>query len=137
MVSDAGKNTPRKTYDNVTEIENRFWTMFTTAIDYEVSSGHVYSDLEFPDAPEMLAKARIVSKISHILKARRLTQAQAGELLGIDQPKVSALLRGHFSGHSQERLIGFLTKLGMDVQIVVRPKAKKHQIAGSVSVVFV
>ncbi len=53
----------------------------------------------------------------------------------IDQPKISALLRGYFRGYAQERLIGFLTRLGMDVEIVVRPRARKRQSAGSVSVV--
>ena len=106
-------------------------------IDYEVSTGNVYADLGFADATEMLAKARIVSHIGRIIQARKLTQSQAGELLGIDQPKVSALLSGHFKGYSQERLIGFLTKLGMDVEIIVRPKAKKSRVEGSVSVVFV
>ena len=84
----------------------------------------------------MLAKARIVAQIGRIIQAHKLTQAEAGELLSIDQPKVSALLRGHFRGYSQERLINFLTKVGMDVEIVVRPKAKKRQAVGSVSVVF-
>lgn len=110
--------------------------MSQPAIEYEVSSGNVYTDLGFSNSDEMLAKARIVAQISRILQARKLTQAKAGELLGIDQPKVSALLRGHFQGYSQERLIGFLTKLGMDVEIVVRPKAKKRQTEGHVSVVF-
>lgn len=105
-------------------------------IDYEVSSGNVYADIGFADSAEMLAKARIVSEISRIIQARKLTQTKAAELLDIDQPKVSALLRGQFHGYSQERLIGFLTKLGMDVEIVVRPKAKKRQTAGLVSVVF-
>ena len=105
--------------------------------DYEVSTGNVYADLGFADAAEMLAKARIVSHIGRILQARKLTQTRAGEILGIDQPKVSALLSGHFKGYSQERLIGFLTKLGMDVEIIVRPKAKKSKVVGSVSVVIV
>ena len=108
----------------------------THTIDHEVSSGNVYADLGFPDATEMLAKAQIVSRIGDIIQARKLTQAQAGQLLGIDQPKVSALLRGQFRGYSQERLIGFLMKLGMDVEIVVRPKAKRRSASGSVSVVF-
>jgi predicted XRE-type DNA-binding protein len=105
-------------------------------VDYEVSSGNVYADLGFADSAEMLTKARIVAQIGRIIHAQRLTQAEAGELLSIDQPKVSALLRGHFRGYSQERLISFLTKLGMDVEIVVRPKAKKRHAVGSVSVVF-
>lgn len=108
----------------------------TKSIDYEISSGNVYADLGFADAAEMLAKARIVSQIGRIIQSRNLSQAQAGELLGIDQPKISALLRGQFRGYSQERLIGFLTKLGMDVEIMVRPKAKKRHSFGSISVVF-
>lgn len=108
----------------------------TKNIDYEVSTGNVYADLGFADSAEMLAKARIVSQIGRIVQARKLTQVQAAELLGIDQPKISALLRGHFKGYSQERLIGFLTKLGMDVEIVVRPRAKRRQSEGAVSVIF-
>lgn len=108
----------------------------TKDIDYEVSTGNVYADLGFADAGEMLAKARIVAQISRIIQARKLTQVQAAGLLGIDQPKVSALLRGQFKGYSQERLIGFLTKLGMDVEIVIRPRARKRQSEGAVSVVF-
>ena len=108
----------------------------TKDIDYEASTGNFYADLGFADAAEMLAKARIVAQIGRIVQARKLTQVQAAELLGIDQPKVSALLRGQFKGYSQERLIGFLTKLGMDVEIIVRPKAGKLQTAGTVSVVL-
>jgi len=105
-------------------------------VEYEVGSGNVYADLGFANAAEMLAKARMVAQVGRIIQARKLTQAQAGELLGIDQPKISALLRGHFRGYSQQRLIGFLTKLGMDVEIVFRPKAKKRQAVGSVSITF-
>lgn len=108
----------------------------TKEIDYEANTGNVYADLGFADAAEMRAKARIVSEIGRIPQARKLTQVQAAELLRIDRPKVSALLRGHFKGHSQERPIGFLTKLGMDVKIVFRPKAGKRQAGGKVSVVF-
>ena len=108
----------------------------TKVVDYEVGSGNVYADLGFADSVEVLAKARIVAQIGRIIHAHKLTQAEAGELLSIDQPKVSALLRGHFRGYSQERLINFLTKLGMDVEIVVRPKARKRQAVGSVSVTF-
>lgn len=73
----------------------------TKDIEHEVSTGNVYADLGFSDAPEMLAKARIVSQIGRIIRARKLTQMQAAELLGIDQPKISALLRGHFKGYSR------------------------------------
>ena len=92
--------------------------------------------LGFADAEEMLAKARIVAQIGRIIQAWKLTQVQAAELLGIDQPKVPALLRGHFKGYSQERLIGFLTRLGMDVEIVVRTRRGRRQTGGTVSVVI-
>lgn len=88
------------------------------------SSGNVFADLELPDAEEMQAKALLSIQIHGIIKKRRLTQAQAAELLGIDQPKVSALIRGRLKGFSMERLFHFLNLLGRDVQIVVSPKSR-------------
>ena len=88
------------------------------------SSGNVFADLELPDAEEMQAKALLSIQIHDIIKKRRLTQAQAAELLGIDQPKVSALIRGRLKGFSMERLFHFLNLLGRDVQIVVSPKSR-------------
>ncbi|MEP6935159.1 MAG: helix-turn-helix transcriptional regulator [Nitrospirota bacterium] len=100
----------------------------------EKSSGNVYADLELSDADEMLAKSRIVAEIGRIITARNVTQAQAAECMGINQPKVSALFRGHFEGYSQERLIGLLNKLGRDVEIVIKP-ARRGQQTGRLSVV--
>jgi predicted XRE-type DNA-binding protein len=71
---------------------------------------NVYRDLGFQDADEMLAKARM-SEIGRILRVKRLTQTGAAEILGLDQPKVSALLNSHFQGYSQERLLGLLNRL--------------------------
>ncbi|MBI3663867.1 MAG: XRE family transcriptional regulator [Acidobacteria bacterium] len=88
--------------------------------DYTVSSGNVFADLGFPNAEEMLAKAELAHKITAIIERRRLTQARAAALLGVDQPKVSALKRGRLSGFSLERLVRFLILLGRDVQIVVK-----------------
>jgi predicted XRE-type DNA-binding protein len=97
-------------------------------IGFEKGSGNVFADLGLPDAEEMLLKAHLVHQISTILEARGLTQARAAELLGIDQPKVSHMLRGHLRGFSIERLTRFLNALGQDVEIVVRPKprAQRH-----------
>lgn len=92
------------------------------------SSGNVFADLELPDAEEMQAKALLSIQIHDIIKRRHLTQAQAAELLGIDQPKVSALIRGRLKGFSMERLFHFLNLLGRDVQIVVKPKARSRQL---------
>ena len=96
-------------------------------------SGNVYADLGFPNAEEELAKAEIVRQISSILTQRRLTQAKAGELLHINQPKVSALLRGHTEGYSIERLLRFLLLLDRDVEIVVKPR-DPNASAGQITV---
>jgi predicted XRE-type DNA-binding protein len=91
---------------------------------HSVSSGNVFADLGLPDAEELLVKAELVMQISRIVEERGLTQVQAAELLGIDQPKVSALVRGNLRGYSVERLSRFLNALGQDVEIVVRPKPR-------------
>ncbi len=92
--------------------------------DYVESSGNVFADLGFPDADEMLAKTELAIKIGNILRKRRLTQVQAAEVLGVDQPKVSALIRGRLSGFSIERLLRFLLLLGTDVSITIKPRSR-------------
>lgn len=93
---------------------------------YMVSTGNVFADLGVDAPEEALAKAELTAKIAQIVQAKGLTQAAAANILGIDQPKVSALLRGKLSGFSTERLIKFLNALGQDVEIVLRerPRAK-------------
>lgn len=107
----------------------------TTGVEIEPGSDNVYKDLGFKDAEGMLAKARIVAEIARIIRARRLTPTAAAELLGLRQPKVSALLNGQFQGYSQERLIGLLNRLGCDVEIMVKP-APRRRTMGRVSVAF-
>lgn len=91
-------------------------------VEYEIGSDNVFADLGLEDAPELLAKARLAHRISQIIGKRGLTQFQAAKMLGIDQPKVSALVRGHLEKFSMERLCEFLTALGCDVTIQVREK---------------
>ena len=95
----------------------------------EKSSGNVFADLGLPDAENRLAKAELARKIGEAIGERNLSQVQAAELLGIDQPKISALVRGQLSGFSFERLVRFLNILGRDVQIVVKPKPRSRQRA--------
>ena len=94
------------------------------ALEQESSSGNVFADLGLADAEEHLIKAGLVVKIGRIIRQRELTQAAAAQFMGIDQPKVSAMLAGHFRGYSVERLMRFLVALGHDVEIVVRPKKR-------------
>jgi predicted XRE-type DNA-binding protein len=94
------------------------------ALEIEPSSGNVFADLGFADADEHLIKAGLVLKINRTLKERHLTQTAAADLMGIDQPKVSAMLAGQFRGYSVERLMRFLVALGHDVEIVVKPRKR-------------
>jgi predicted XRE-type DNA-binding protein len=90
------------------------------------SSGNVFADLGLPDAEEYLAKAEMAARILKIVRQRRLTQEAAGKILGITQPKVSALINGRLDGFSTDRLFRFLNALGCDVQIAVSaPHPKK------------
>ncbi len=96
------------------------------------SSGNVFEDLGVSNPALYLAKAKLAARILSIIQGRRLTQAAAGKLLGISQPKVSALLNGCLDGFSSDRLIRFLNALGCDVRITIsRPN---HRKAGQVEV---
>ncbi len=96
----------------------------TKTLKQEPSTGNVFADLGLADAEEHLVKAGLVVKIGQILRQRKLTQQAAAQLMGIDQPKVSAMLGGQFRGYSVERLMRFLVALGHDVEIVVKPSKR-------------
>lgn len=104
------------------------------APDYEVSSGNVFADAGRADAPEALARAELMRQITRILQRRRLTQAQAAEVLGTTQPAVSDLMRGKLARFSLERLIAFLNALGRDVDIVVRRRPAGSRRPARISV---
>ena len=89
-------------------------------------SGNVFRDLGFPNPEREQLKARLTLKIFRIVKDRKLTQAAAGAILGIKQPHVSGLMRGQSGNFSVERLMDFLTALGQDVEITVRPTRREH-----------
>lgn len=101
----------------------------------EQGSTNVYADLGLENAEGMLVKAQLATKIGEIIKRRKLTQVQAAELLGMTQPKLSNLLRGQFRGISEAKMLECLTRLGRNVEIVVKP-AGRSQPTGHVSVVF-
>jgi predicted XRE-type DNA-binding protein len=100
--------------------------MSDASTDFEIGSGNVFADLGLPDPEERLMKAQISRQIALAIQGRRLTQAEAAEIMGINQPKVSAILRGRLSGFSVERLIVLLLRLGKDVQLVVKPKPRSR-----------
>ena len=88
------------------------------------SSGNVFADMGLPDAEELDTKVRLGAAICRIVERRKLNQTEVAAALGINQPKVSALLHYKLEGFSVERLIRFLTALGHDVEIVIRVKPR-------------
>ena len=104
-------------------------------IAVEKGSGNVYAGLGYPNSSDMLVKAQLVTKIAEIIRQRRLTQVQAAKLLRLTQPKISRLLRGEFRGISERRLLQCLTRLGRDVQIVVK-RTPQRRASGRLTVRF-
>jgi predicted XRE-type DNA-binding protein len=87
----------------------------------EPGSENVFADLGLPNPGLALAKAELVQKIRALIAARKLTQVKAAKLLGLDQPKVSALVRGRVEGFSIDRLFRLLNSLGQRVEISLQP----------------
>lgn len=85
-------------------------------------TGNVFADLGLPDASERQTKTRLALAINRIIKEQRLKQVDAARLLGVPQPKVSALVNYRLDGFSVEKLMDFIVALGLDVEIIVRPK---------------
>ena len=92
-------------------------------------TGNVFADLGFSDAAERQAKLRLVYALNQVLGARMLSQADAAKVLGVTQPKVSALRRYKLAGFSLERLMNLLTALDQDVEIVIRRKPRSRKLA--------
>ena len=92
-----------------------------------------YEELGFPDADVMLLKAQLAMKIAEALRKREWSQQQAAKVLGMTQPKLSAMLRGQFRGISEIKMMACLVRLGHGVKIVVGPERKRT--AGRVEVV--
>jgi predicted XRE-type DNA-binding protein len=92
--------------------------------EHYVSSGNIFADLGLPDAEEMLARSKLMLRVTGLIEERGLTQTEAAKLLATNQPTVSDLMRGKINKFSLSRLIGFLNALGQDVQISVTPRAE-------------
>jgi predicted XRE-type DNA-binding protein len=99
---------------------------------HEKSSGNVFADLGLPDSEQELLKAKLTVEIYRLLKDRGLTQIKAAELLGTTQAQVSALMRCRPASVSVGRLMEFLTILGQDVKVTVKPTRER---TGHMSVV--
>ena len=101
---------------------------------YETSSGNVFADLGFKNSEQELLKAQLTLQIYRIITARNLTQNEAAKVLGTTQPQMSALMRCKPVSVSVGRLMEFLTVLGQDVEVTVKPTATRDK-AGHMSVI--
>jgi predicted XRE-type DNA-binding protein len=98
--------------------------------NYTISSGNVFADIGSVNPEEALIKAQLACQINDLIKQKRLTQKAAAQLLGVDQPKISALSKGSLSGFSLERLFRFLSMLGQVIIIKVTAQKRKSEKTG-------
>lgn len=98
-------------------------------IEVEESSSNVFADLGHVNPEEALAKSRLAQRIAELIEEKDLTQIQAAELLGVDQPKVSKLVRGQLREFSTGRLFRFLNALNQDIEIVIKEKPRSRRLA--------
>lgn len=92
-------------------------------VEYTVSSGNIYADFGYPNAEEANAKWDLAYLIKAFIKKRKLSQKEAADLMEIDQPKVSKIVRGILSEFTLDRLMKFLVALGYDIEI--KPALRK------------
>jgi len=95
---------------------------------------NVLTDLGVENAAELTTKVRLAVAINRQISARGLSQVDTAALLGINQPKVSALRNFKVDGFSVEKLLTILTSLGSDIEIVVRARKKTNVSIGRISV---
>jgi predicted XRE-type DNA-binding protein len=97
------------------------------AVTYSKAS--VFHDLGLKDADDLVLRADLMHMVYKIVTARGLTQAQAGALMGMDQPRVSALFKGKIGKFSTDRLLKALSDLGQNVEVRITPaRAKKGRM---------
>ena len=95
---------------------------------------NVFADLGYPDANERQARLRLAYALNQVLEQRKLSQAEAAKVLGVTQPKVSALRNYKLAGFSVERLMNLLTAMDQDVEIVIRRKPRSRK-GGRITVI--
>jgi predicted XRE-type DNA-binding protein len=95
-------------------------------VEIDHGSGNVFADLRLKKADELLVKADLMHAINREIKTRRLTQRQASELVGLSQSDISNIARNNIDRFSQERLIGALRCLGLDVEITIQRSTNGH-----------
>jgi len=88
-------------------------------LDYTISSGNIFQDLEFANAEEKLAKVKLVSVIADVLEQQQITPQQAAQILGLELEQINNLTNGILKDFTIENLLSYLIKLGQNVEIMV------------------
>lgn len=90
------------------------------------SSGNVFRDLGFSagEAEHLLVRADLMIKVQKLIESKHLTQAELAKILRITQPRVSDLCRGRIDLFSTDALIDILARLGVRVQLVLKPSRR-------------
>lgn len=94
-------------------------------IEVEIGSGNVFADLGLRNAEKLKIKSGLVIQIIKAVRRLGLSQEEAGRRMGLPQPKVSSLFRGDFANVSERKLMDCLNRLGYDIEIKVKPTAKR------------
>ena len=87
----------------------------SSSTDASVTEGseNPFADLGFGNPELELAKSKLVTEMAKVIDERDLSQAGAGEIIGLLQPQLAELLNGHWKSYSIDRLNLYLTKLGV------------------------
>ena len=95
------------------------------------SSGNVFRDLGFSsdEAEYLKIRAELMVNLQKVIMARGLKQAEAAELLGVTQPRISDLMRGRIDLFSIDTLIDMLARLGVRATLVLQPSRRRAGVA--------
>jgi predicted XRE-type DNA-binding protein len=94
------------------------------------SSGNVFADLGLSMSEDDMLKVYIARMITRVVQDGGYNQTEAGQAMGLDQPKVSKLLRGRLKEFKSDRLVECLLQLGYDLELKVKksPRGKRGRI---------
>lgn len=95
--------------------------------DIHESQPNIFAEIGVAEPETHLLKAKLVAEIVRLVRERKLTQSAAGALMGISQPEVSRMFKGHFREYSVERLMTLLTAFDRDVEILVRSRGDESE----------
>jgi predicted XRE-type DNA-binding protein len=100
-----------------------------TSETIEMGTGNLFADLGYADADAHLFKAQLVTHMKDVMTKRSMTQAAGAKASGVSQPDISRILKGHLRDVSVERIMRMLTRLGLEVDVIVRPQGGVAQVS--------